>query len=435
VEHEAKHKELYESRWPVTDLVFPDSFFWGASTSPTQVEGQIVNEWASFTANDGTHPDQGGDHWQAFENDAAYLPEMNLNAFRMGLDWGRLQHGPYHDLDPQAVERYKQMLQFLTSRGITPMLTLFHFACPYWLAAKGGWLNPETPRLFADFVHKVLAAGIHADYWVTVNEPGVYVTMAYVLGLFPPQQRLSLLKARRALGGMIEGHLYAYRLIHARLPQAKVGIAKHVKRIVPNRRWHPVDSLNAAVIQNVFCDRILGDFTRYEGEKVADFLGMNFYGKLRIHGFKDISPISGDPRGVLQKIGALCDDMWEHDAGWLPECASALQQKWGLPIQVTECGFATDDEDLRCRLLLEHIQAIAEAIRRGVKIEGLFYWSLVDNFEWAEGMGKRFGLVGIDFNDPNRPRTLRPAAQLLSQIVGANALHPDKNTGDVAVAG
>ena len=395
---------------------FPENFLWGAATSPTQVEGKVVNEWSSYIARDGSCPDDGGDHWERFEEDAAFLSQMNLNSYRMGLDWGRLQHGPYHELDEAALARYREMLSCLARRNIRPMLTLFHFACPYWLAQRGGWLSPEAPKYFADFVKKLLEAGIAADYWITINEPGVYVTMAYLLGLFPPCQRFRFLRARKALANMVDGHVLAYRLIHACLPQANVGIAKHVKRIIPNREWHPIDWLNATAIEHIFCNRILETFTVFEGDHVSEFIGLNFYGKLRVHGFKDISPISGDPGGVLKKIGAQCDDMWEHDSGWLPDCCRHLQDRWGLPIQITECGFATDDEDLRCRLLLDHIIAMGEAMDRGIDIRGFFYWSLVDNFEWAEGLAKRFGLIGIDFSDPRRPRHMRPAGKLISEV-------------------
>lgn len=404
------------------EVRFPAGFLWGAATSPTQVEGQTVNEWSAFVARDGKKPDDGGDHWTRFEDDAALLTRLGLNAYRLGLDWGRLQHGPYHDLNPVALERYRRMLACLAGRGVSAAVTLFHFACPYWMAAEGGWLNPESPKWFADFTRKLLAAGITADTWITINEPGVYVTMAYLMGLFPPYKRFRFGLAGRALSNLVAGHRLAYAVLKERAPRGQVGIAKHVKRAVAHRRWHPLDWIGAAAVKHIFFNRILDSFTRTGGENTADFIGMNFYGKLRIRGLRDISPISGDPGGALQKLDALCDDMWEQDAGWFPDCARQIQDRWGLPIHVTECGFATENEALRLFLLREHLVAMAEAMRRGVDVRGFYYWSLVDNFEWAEGLEKRFGLIGIDFTDPSRPRHIRPAAEMYSSIIRAGKI-------------
>jgi beta-glucosidase len=403
----------------MTGRVFPREFLWGAATSPTQVEGNTVNEWASFIARDGSTPDEGGDHWLRFEEDASALTRLNLNSYRLGLDWGRLQHGPYHDLDETALDRYRQMLSCLRTRGVKPMITLFHFACPYWLAARGGWLAPDSPELFADFVNRLLQAGIESEHWITVNEPGVYVTMAYLMGLFPPRKRFNFFSAAKALRNLVTGHILAYRLLKARNHSAQVGIAKHFKRAIAHRSWHPLDRLSAFIIRHFFARRILHAFTFYEGDRVADFIGMNFYGKLRVQGFRDISPISGDPGGYLGRNGLLCDDMWEQDAGWLPECVAEVQAETGLPVYITECGFATGEERLRSLLLYEHLRAVEEALRRGVDIRGFFYWSLVDNFEWAEGLEKKFGLLGIDFTHPERPRTLRPAGTLLSRVAAS----------------
>ena len=391
---------------------FPPHFLWGSATSPTQVEGDTRNEWADFIARDGSHPDSGCNNWHDFERDFRLLEEMHLNAYRLGLDWGRLQSAPGAPLNPEVLCRYRQMLDWLRARGIEPFVTLFHFACPKWLALIGGWSNPRSPELFADFVQKVAEAGLPVRNWITINEPGVYLTMAYVIGIFPPHKRFSFLKAWRAFGNLVRAHGLARRALRAADAGAQVGIAKHFKYFLPHRRWHIVDAFNSWLCKAFFTLHILEAFLN----KGCDFIGVNYYGRLRVRGFTDISPVSGTPASYFAGIESSCDDMWEQDPQWLRKLLGSLTRRYDMPLYITESGFATDDEQHRLNLLYEHIESVHEALKDGADIRGFVYWSLTDNFEWAEGYTKKFGLAGIDFNTQERERFIRPVGNLYAAI-------------------
>jgi beta-glucosidase/6-phospho-beta-glucosidase/beta-galactosidase len=143
---------------------------------------------------------------------------------------------------------------------------------------------------------------------------------------------------------------------------------------------------------------------------------------MRMKGLNGISPLTGYTPEELERHGAECDDMWEQDSAGLVDCLREVSRRSGLPLFITENGVATEDEGLRTRYLIEHLESCHEAIRQGIDLRGYFYWSLVDNFEWGEGLSKRFGLLEVDFEDKNRRRSFRPAANVYAKISGDNAL-------------
>lgn len=402
---------------------FPEGFVWGCGTSPTQVEGDTVNEWRNFKARDGSTPDDGPQHLRRYRYDFQCIADLKLNAYRLGFDWARLQREPGGEFDRVAALRYLEMLAELRSLGVEPFLTLFHFNCPPWLAERGGWLCPEAPELFADFARRLAdLVDDEVEYWITVNEPAVYCVMAYLLGEFPPHGRLRIRQAFRALHQMQRGHALAEAAIKSRLPGAKVGITKHFKRFMPCRRWHPVDHLMTALAERLFDRAGLKGFIRHGGRTVSDFIGVNYYGRMRMKGFNGISPITGFSREQLEAMELECDEMWEQDPEWLRDCLGGLWERYGLPLFVTENGVATRDEAARRSYLLRHLSACRQAIAEGVGVKGFFYWSLLDNFEFGEGLTKPFGLLSVDFADERRRRELRPAARLYREIAAANAL-------------
>lgn len=403
---------------------FPADFAWGCGTSPTQVEGETVNEWADFVAADGARPDDGPNHWRRYRYDFSCLTRMNLNSYRLGFDWGRLQTEPAGPLNRDVCLRYLEMLAELRSRGIEPYLTVFHFACPRWLAEMGGWTHPDSPRLFADFVRRLVeATDGEVRNWFTVNEPAVYALMGYLLGRFPPCRRWRPGLYLRVLDNLARGHALAYELIKSRLPEARVGIAKHFKRILPCRPWQPVDQLSAWLARRFFDRRGLEPFLHHQGRRVSDFVGVNYYGCIRLRGLGGVAPITGHSAEHISKCyGGCCDDMWEQDAPYFAECLQAVHRQTGLPLIVSECGAATTDEELRVRLLREHLVELGRAVKGGCDVRGFFYWSLMDNYEWSEGLTKRFGLLAVDFADPERRRNWRRAARLLGQAAAANSV-------------
>lgn len=400
----------------------PADFYWGCGTSPTQIEGQTVNEWAPFVSRDGRRADDGPDHWRRWREDFGLLDGLGANAYRIGLDWGRLQPAAQAPLDPAVLDHYTAMLADLRRRGIEPFLTLFHFACPTWLAAQGGWLHPQAPAYFDDFVGRLLRALPPIRYWITFNEPAVHVFMAYALGEFPPCRRRRFDLALRALHRQRDAHRRVFARLKAADGAHQIGITKHVKYFSPLYPWHPLHRLTARLAKGLFDRWGLDPFLRAGAQKTADFLGINFYGRMRMCCFNGVSPLTGFPPEMLEQHGMACDDMWEQDPDRLVDCLSEAAGRTGLPLFITENGVATRDEDLRCRYLVEHVRNVQTALAQGIDLRGYFYWSLIDNYEWGEGLSKRFGLIGVDFDHPRRPRQPRPAAALYHRIAEAGGV-------------
>lgn len=409
---------------------FPDGFFWGCATSPTQIEGETVNEWAGYIAHDGSTPDDACNHWRRYRHDFRCLSTLNMNSYRFGFDWGRLQPGPFEPFERETSLRYMEMLAELRSHGIEPFLTLFHFACPQWMAHKQGWLHPESPAWFADFAQRLVEmTDGEVRHWITINEPVVYAFMAYVRGMFPPKRRHRYLQACTVLRHMQQAHALAYDAIHKEQPEARVGIAKHVKRFIPMRVWNPLDHLGARLAIRCFDRAWLDGFLHLQDRPISDFLGVNYYGRLRMKLYGAFSPVTGATRHQLHRCGITdtCDDMWEQDAEWLPVCLQALATRHRLPLYISENGVATDNETLRRHWLQAHLLKCHEALENGVDIRGYFYWSLLDNFEWAEGLTKRFGLMAVDFEDPGRRRDIRRTGFHYAAIARKNGvdIHPE----------
>ena len=401
-------------------IAFPDSFVWGCATSPTQVEGDTVNEWDEFIAKDGSRADDASKHWQRYKYDFSCLASMNLNAYRLGFDWGRLQPGPKEPLERDIKLRYMEMLAELRSLGIEPYLTLFHHACPKWFRDMGGWLNPDSPEIFADFVRRVvILTDNEVKFWIPINEPNCYAFLAYIAGVFPPGKKGRISSYMHVLKNMQKAHALAFSEIKHFDPDSSVGISCLTKQVLPSRRWHFIDALSSALVKKVFGIQNIQDFINYEGERVADFIGVNFHGKIRTRSFSALSPLFMK-KPFLKKFNLDCDDMWEQDASWIPECLGQIYSEFKLPLYVTGHGVATQDEGLRVRQIKAHLLECNKAITQGVDLRGYFYWSLLDNFEWEDGLSRHFGLVSVAFDDPTRRRDIRRSGCIFGEIARKN---------------
>ena len=168
------------------DLIFPKNFLWGTATSPTQVEGHVVNEWTDYVASDGGTCRVACDHYHRYEEDVGWMARLGVNAYRMGIEWSRLQAAPFAPLNQTELARYIHLLDCLKAANITPMVVLHHFSNPPWITASGGWLNPATIPAFADYAAKLSAVLKDRVYlWNTFNEPDTYASLTY------PSRRIS----------------------------------------------------------------------------------------------------------------------------------------------------------------------------------------------------------------------------------------------------
>jgi beta-glucosidase len=426
------------------NLDFPDRFLWGTATAAHQVEGNNSNnDWSLFEQQPGAiwHNDRSGiacDWWQNAEQDFDLMAEMGHNTHRLSVEWSRIEpeEGAF---DSRAVRRYREMLEGLRSRDIEPMVTLFHFTTPLWLAHKGGWSNPAAIEYFRRFVsHAVDQLGDLVTLWCTINEPNVYAALGYGLGEHAPGERSFLLYSR-VLRNLLQAHAAAYRVIHALRGDAQVGLVKNVQIFEPLDLTHRASGtlsrlmdymFNTLTLSAVADGRLqipLSPGLSAHGPLIdsVDFWGLNYYNRQRV----SLSNRDGGRLSVLQPTpGAQISDFGRngtygeiYPAGLYR--ALARLKRFQKPIYITENGLPDRDDDLRPAFLLSHLAQVQRAIREGVDVRGYYHWTFTDNFEWAEGWALRFGLVALD--PQTQIRTPRLSAKLYAEIASQNAITPE----------
>jgi beta-glucosidase len=409
-------------------LRFPENFLWGTATSPTQVEGHIQNEWTDFIAQDGKNCHLACDHYHRYPEDVQWMAKLGANAYRFGIEWGRLQAAPFTPLNQAELARYCDLLDCLQTAQITPMVVLHHFSNPTWINAAGGWTNPATVAAYVDYVQKLVAVLKDRVYlWNTFNEPDTYACVAYLLGGFPPQRRWKFGQFRKVIAHMAQAHVQAGRIIRregrtGRPPE--VGIAKNWTFFHAYKKYSLWDRSMAFGCHYTFNKFVLDAFLGGNRRHDSTFIGLNYYGRVRFHHFAALIPASGTSMKRLKDFEFICDDMVERYPEGLENILGYLSQKFQLPVYITEHGAASADEEFRERDLRENLSALHRSIQAGIDVRGFFYWSLLDNFEWQFGYTKKFGLLAVDFTDEKLPRSMKPLAEIYSKICRENSMHP-----------
>ncbi|MEX0917319.1 MAG: glycoside hydrolase family 1 protein [Candidatus Paceibacterota bacterium] len=380
-------------------LHFPDGFLWGAATSSYQVEGIIKNvDWYK-AAEKGRVPlvHNGINHYQEFENDFDLARELGHNAHRFSIEWARIE--PHEgELSEEGVTHYQEVLRALRARNITPAVTLWHFTLPDWLARKGGITHKEFPFYFARYA-SFLADRLNLDGCLvfTMNEPHVQMEMGWLVGKWPPFHKGDFIGWMRGLRNLSRAHSKAYEKIKEKHPELSVGVVLHGKYGRAN--WNPINKLRARLLMwyrnHQFLDAV---------EEKVDMIGFNYY-RHHSFGLRDTFPKTDFgwyiyPEGIYH---ALCD-----------------MKKYKKPIYITENGLADAKDEKRAKFIRDHLKWVHRGIVEGVDVQGYFYWSLLDNFEWAEGYKMRFGLIEIDF--ATKERNIRNSAWEFKKIIDTNTL-------------
>jgi len=409
---------------------FPPGFLWGASTSSHQVEGDNRwNDWWEYEQA-GRLPHKSGDacrHYERFEQDFDMARSWGHNAHRFSIEWSRIEpsEGTWN---MDALAHYREVIRALRERGLEPVVTLHHFTNPAWFTRRGGWLRRDSATLFTRYAeHTVRNLGADVKYWLTINEPTVYVVQGYINGEWPPFLKLAWIKAAIVFRNLARAHIAAYRALHRNRPDTMVGFAHSASHNVPcNPRLRSdrmVARLRHLILNRAFFHLI--GACPYNVRQTAgnlDFIGVNYYTRTIVRS-------SGWGMGAL--IGKTCQIPRHHCRGPLsatgwevypPGLKSVLETlSWfGLPLFVTENGIATDDESLRRDFLVKHLQSLADALDSGVDVIGYLYWSLIDNFEWALGTRPRFGLAAVDYD--TQQRLPRPCVEEVSRVCRENQL-------------
>jgi beta-glucosidase len=425
---------------PARRLEFPEGFLWGAATAAHQNEGNNTNNdfwgWEQTPGHvaDNTTSGLACDWWQRAEQDFDRAATLNLNTLRLSVEWSRLEPEP-GQWDETACNRYREMLQALRERGLTPMITLHHFTNPQWLAEKGGWANPDIVAHFGRYAQQVVASlGDLCQLWTTINEPNIYAAYAYVLGKWPPGEQ-NILTALRVMRHQAQAHAAAYHAIKQTQPQAQVGLVQHLAVFDPANPHIALDRLVAGIrstllnwrsVEAVMEGRLkfpLGLGRRQTNlANTNDYLGINYYGRHRLKfnlrevGMLFTEAVPAPPASAWPEPWA---DREVYPEG-LYQFIIELYRRYQKPIYITENGMADATENSRPAFILTHLAAVHRAIQAGADVRGYDYWTLVDNYEWVEGWTARFGLIELD--PQTQARTLRRSAQLYAEIAQANAI-------------
>lgn len=433
----------FQSTFLVSQIVFPENFFWGTSLSSHQSEGGNTNSWTQWESEPGhiKNNDRSGlaaGHWNLYESDFDKLNWLNANAHRLSIEWSRVEpeEGRF---DYEALKIYRKMVRALRDRGIEPIVCLFHFTLPLWISERGGFEDRKNTEAFSKFVEVVHGEiGDLVTYWLTVNEPVVYSLAAYGVGLTPPGKK-DLELAFKVVAELVRAHGLAYRTIKNLNPKAQISCAKHFRSFAPASRFSPLDRWATRQVDYAFnwawFDAInTGRFEIHmpfminlkvdvsEALDTLDFLGVNYYSRdhLSINFFSPQRFLMTIPEGVLKS-----DMGWEIFPEGLGEILTAIKDRGlgNLPIMITENGLADRLDVLRSKFIFDHVSVFLQTSKKlGLKPIGYLHWSLIDNFEWIDGFGPRFGLFEVDYS--NQKRTPRESASYFRKLGLNRALSP-----------
>ena len=382
----------------------------GAASAATQIEGGgFVHTWSDWYnkghIKDGSNPARANDHLNRWKEDIDIMSDMGIKNYRLSVEWARLEpkKGVYDD---EAVKWYRCLLEYLKTKGISPLLTIHHFTNPLWFEEDGGFAQPKNIPVYLGFVEYVIRKFSDlADEFVTINEPNVFAVMGYNDGVFPPGKR-SMFAAMKVQSVMASCHVLAYDLIHKLRNElgyknTKVGFAHHARVFVPKNKhnlWHRLcASLVSLMFQNALTRAcLLGRFIfplkkygKIHSGCYADFLGLNYYTRSTVSSLAD---------GVC-KEGPHNDLGWEIFPQGIAMCAADLYKLLQKPIYITENGTCDNDDSFRSRYIYDHIKALIDS---RLPVERYYHWSFTDNFEWCEGESARFGLVHVDYQTQKR---------------------------------
>ncbi len=445
------------------EIKFPEGFIWGTATSSYQIEGawnedgKGLSNWDVFShkkgkIKDGTTGDVACDHYHRYKEDIKLMKELGYKAYRFSISWPRIFPEGKGKLNEKGLDFYKNLVDQLLKNDIIPFPTLYHWDMPYLIEKQGGWYKRETAFFLADYAETVIKAlSDRVENWITLNEPIVVYLLAHVFGQHPPAHR-KFIKSLIVPHHLLLSHGLIVQRARAISSKIKIGITNAFMGIYPGTNDEE-DILAADRMKNysyrLFMDPIFkgkypenfeknlyfkSKVKKYYDEDMKvisekmDFLGVNYYTRLLVrrgnNPFIKFMPIQAKYPGIKKT-----DMGWEVYPKGLYDLLKDIKENYNNPlIYITENGAAYKDELIngevndheRLEYIRDHIIMLDKAIKDGVNLKGYFVWSFMDNFEWTEGLSKRFGLVYIDY--PTQKRIVKKSGYWYSQIVRSNKL-------------
>ena len=433
-----------ETRWDwneieVDTMDFPSGFQWGVATAAHQVEGNCINNWSRWEKD--IKEDGGGrihngdisglacDHWNRYNEDISLIKALGVDVYRFSVEWSKIEpeEGKF---DIIALQHYRDVATALITAGITPVVTLHHFTNPLWFEDMSAFEIEDNIKYFirfSEYVFEGLKDKVHI--WCTINEPAVYTTQGYFNGVFPPGKQNPEL-AGNVMKNLLLAHTSVYKKLknHEDGKNHQIGIVKNIFPFDPYNRWNPLDWFVSRTLDGVFNQGALdyfrtGEFqfsmpgmdkvtiNNSEGIGALDFIGLNNYSHQRVKSQLNINNFFRFEFYPEEQMTDMAYPIYPEAIYRSIKRAVTL----GVPIIITENGVADKKDSLRSIFIERYLYAVSKAISEGADIRGYYYWSLMDNFEWAEGYEMKFGLYEVDFI--TQKRSLREGSKRYKDIV------------------
>lgn len=451
-----------------SNLTFPKDFFWGTATAAYQIEGAWNQDgkgesiWDRFAHTSGTikNADTGDtacDSYHRWREDIALLRAMNLNSYRFSISWPRIQPSGTGPANSSGVDYYSRLVDALLEARIRPFVTLFHWDLPQALEDAGGWPNRDTAARYADYVHLVARSlGDRVSDWMLFNEPAAFTYRGYLQGELAPGRK-SLFDFLRATHTVNLAQAAGFRAIKAARPAARVGTALSMSfcEAATDSAEDKLAAERAHGITNVwFLDPALngrypdaftflperamnmrsGDLEKMRAP--LDFIGINLYYRTIASATGSLERISNPQQWLFPVKMRGGDQGPKTDMGWevcpqaLHDIAMRITRDYKKPvIEITESGCSYADgpdasgvinDTRRIEYHRQYLQALSKAIASGADVRSYHAWSLMDNFEWAEGYSQRFGLTYVDFK--SQQRTIKESGRWYAKVAAGNSL-------------
>jgi beta-glucosidase len=437
-------------------------FLWGAATAAYQIEGSPLADgagscvWHEFshtpgTTSEGQTGDVAADHYRRWHGDIELMKEIGIHAYRFSVRWPRILPEGTGRLNPAGVSFYDRLVDALLAAGIEPFVTLFHWDLPSALFRRGGWSNRDISGWFADYATTVAEAlGDRVRYWTTLNEPYVVSVEGHLVGRHAPGLR-NIFATCQSVHNQLRAHVAGFHALKAVDPNFSVGLAQHDIAVWPAsesgadmaaadraQAWHNFPLFTDPLVFGHYPPELVDRLEPYlpcgyENDMSSlrvppDFIGLNYY-----HGYRARSS-SEDWLGFVgvEEPGAPRTTMdWAIRPEGLHRVITQAHERYKLPaIYITENGAAFDDrldgqavhDEQRREYLQRHVAAVIQARDEGVPVRGYFVWSFLDNFEWALGYSKRFGIVHVDYE--TQQRVVKDSGWWYGQLARTGTLPP-----------
>lgn len=431
-----------ELRWDWTkvnynNIRFPKNFLFGFGTSEYQISGADNcpdSNWAHYEKQKKKNgkdclefkSGKACDHWNVYKKDIALLKQFKINSYRFSIEWSNIepQEGVF---DRAAIKHYHDLFDLLKANNITPFVTLHHFTHPQWFENLGGFEREKNIQYFVRFCKVVFNEYKNkAKYWVTFNEPGVYVFQGYMRGVYPPGKTNTQL-AGKVTRNILRAHVNTYNVLRAMEPskeKAQIGIVHNITQFEPFNQNNKLEKTITYYLNHTFFEAVLDFFktdkykfkvpiffanVKYEykdAKSTLDFFGLNYYSHVLVS-WKSKKPQYRDGEiATDMPYGIYAEGMYR---------AINQASKIGVPIYITENGIADAKDNRRELFLKQYLYAVSQAIKDGYDVRGYFYWSLLDNFEWDMGYDLKFGLFEVDLK--TRERKLRKSGLYYKQVL------------------